>query len=196
MSGDSGDSRGWRQRNESALLVAAGPRWRIPLVAGATALVVGALFWQLAGVAGALAGLAAVGIWAVLGAPYGIAAATVLATGLAPDAGPWLLAALVGTAGLVMLLAPMLATPGAEPVVPGVALVGAGLVTLAWQLGVVAPLWLAATGVLVTLALAAYALYRYHLLALGILDETAPSAEPGSAGAEETADQTAATTES
>lgn len=196
MSGARRDGhKGWRQRNESALLVGAGPRWRWPLVAGTSAVVVTALFWQLVGVLGALAGLTAVGVWFVLGAPYGVASATVLAAALAPDAGTWLLAALVGAAGLVVILAPLLATPGAEPVVPGVALVGSGLVALAWQLGLGAPLWLAATGVLVTLTLAAYALYRYHLLELGALDDAGSSAEAGAAESEDATDQDVATTE-
>ena len=54
---------------------------------------------------------------------------------------------------------------------------------------------LAATGVLVTLALEAYALYRYHLLELGALDDAGSSAEAGAAESEDATDQDVATTE-
>lgn len=172
MSGREGAPERQWQRNESRLLELPQRRVAVRLVGAAGFLVV-ALVSLVAGLAGLLAGVVTVAVWYVLGAPYGIAAGTVLLAVIVPETGAVLPLFLVGAAFLVTVLTPLLTTRGTGLAVPGVGITAAVVGAVAWLLVRAAPLWLAATGLLGAVALAAYVLYRYHLLQLGLLEDGA-----------------------
>jgi len=174
--------RGWYQRNESRLL-RGGERGRVgQAVAGVFLLVAVGLFGVAAGPVGVVAGLVTAAVWWTVGPAYAVATGAVLLSALGP-ADQRLLG--TGTLGLVVLvLAPVLAAPEPERYAAGVVLAAVGFVAGTWLLVQFASLWVAALVLLATLALVAYLLARYHLLALGLLG--AETAQPASGGARRT----------
>jgi len=155
--------------NESRLLAGVNARNRRLLV-GVGSLPVVALCWVVAGVSGVLTGLVVAALWYGLGAPYAVAAGAVLLAAFTPEVGTPLPYALAGVALLVPVLVPVLAAPDPRQGVAWTVAVAVAVGTLSWLLVTAAPIWLAAGGLLGVLAIAAYALYRYYLLRVGLLD--------------------------
>lgn len=168
-----------RRPNESRLFAAVpGVVPRVATAAGVLALP--ALFWLAAGTPGALAGVGAVAAWALLGTPYGIALGATLLAAIGPDGGATLL--LAGTAFLALLLSPVVAAPEPARYAGSVALAGGVLAVGTWLLVRAVAISLVAATLLVALVGLSYAVYRYHLLALGLLDAAADADDDDTAG--------------
>lgn len=150
---------------------------RIAVVLAAALLI--ATFLLAGGLAGILAAAVTLAVWYALGSPYAIATGVVTAgaVGVTTPTG----SAVVGLGLLGVLLAPTAVAfdPGRSAL--ATVLFTAGFGTVAVLLLQVWPLWVGAVGVSVALALVGYAVHRYQLVALGLVepDETQSWTEAG-----------------
>lgn len=161
---------GWRHRNESRLFDTTRGRRALQLSQAIASLALLVLFWLAAGIPGVLSGVATVAVWYALGAPYAIAAGTVGLVVTAPTGQATL--PLAGGAFLAVLLASALAAPEPGRYALGVSLGAAVFGVGTWVLVQTTVLWLATAVLLAGSAVTAYGLYRFHLLQLGLLDDT------------------------
>jgi len=132
-------------------------------------------FGLAAGLAGLGVALATIAIWYRAGTPYAIAAGHVLLVALAPEAFDIVSIVLVETAMIGLAIAP--ATWADWPVridlptvVATLLLATVAILALRYQ-----PLWIAGLLTVGALALASYALYRYSLVALDLIDDSEPT---------------------
>ncbi|AGB38641.1 hypothetical protein [Natronococcus occultus] len=140
---------------------------------GAVALV--GAFGAAAGPPGIGAGIATILLWYGFGTPYAIAVGHVLLLALFPD-GIDPIAFVLAEAGLLaVLVLPALQTRAPLRTAAGTLLTVAVLGGVSWLAVVSLSLWQAAAVTAGTIALAGYALYRYGLVALGLVDDDASS---------------------
>lgn len=160
--------------DDDSRLVATG---RQPWLSALACLLFVAALTFVAGLLGTVAGIATVGVWYLLGTPYAVAAGTLLATATAPQPVEPLAVVLVATPLLVLVLAPVVATPhGTTAIVVALVTTGA-LAGSGWLLLQSLPLWLVALTLLSLLAITVYSQHRYLLLRLGLLDDTREHSE-------------------
>ncbi|WIV68858.1 hypothetical protein [Natrialbaceae archaeon AArc-T1-2] len=133
-----------------------------------------------AGILGLVAGATVVAVRRLVGTPYALAVGHLWLVGLFPNAIDPVSFLIVETAFVAVLLAP--ATRARSPV-RFAAMTAAAVLTfagVAWLTLEYAaqPLWLVAMTLAGAVALASYALHRYELVVLGLVDEDGPDHEP------------------
>lgn len=165
----SGETRSPPARRTESLLVRGrngSSRWEIAV--GAFALI--GTFGLIAGPLGVLAALVTALVWSVVGTPYAVAVGHVLLVALFPAVDPVSFA--IAEAGLlVLVVAPAVSADAPRRLVAGTIAVVPVLGGVTWLAVRSQPLWLAAAVGGGTIAVASYALHRYGLVTLGLVDD-------------------------
>lgn len=144
------------------------------ILAGASIIVLGGAMLA-AGLAGLAVGGAILAVWLVLGTPPAIGAATVLLVATTPsEPAPLQVGAVCLVLGAIAL-APHVGRVYPRSVVGGAASIGVALGGIVLLSISVWSLWVVSGLTLLLVALAAYAIHRYHVVSLGLLDGVTPS---------------------